>query len=640
MLQDNQLFPREGRQEVSICIVGKGIRGASVLERIVAHARKDEKRTPLDIQLVDPHPYGPPQYDSRQPDWLLLNIVCSQVSLFPESISAQGAEPIHGPSLFRWATDRGIRIPSSPPHLMEQGRLVGPDDFLPRRLMGEYLRWFFLQMEQEAPHWCRFTHYNSKANDIRDGMPYVVRLEDETEIEVDFLFLTVGEELAEYKPHSNSGTIAPPYPLPERLAKILPQQHLAIAGLGLTMVDAVLGLTIGRGGRFVSIGDDIQYLPSGKEPWIMAFSRSGIPYRARPARNDVSGYKALVFTRPAIDRLRAEFGPQLDYDLHVLPLLILEIRAAFHRARAKLLHGPELTEELEDFLRRAAEQDKLPDALATTDAKTGETFDARALYFGEDPAITMALSGGGAAYQRWFVDALRRDINEAELGTTASPLKAALETCRELRDVIRYAVNFQGLTETSADRFFTAHAAALNRIGVGPQLERAKELVALIDQGILQVSMGPSPNVRWDTTLSKWRVESTALAQPSTWVADGLYHASLNQHRPSVGKAGILARLSEGGMIRPYSRNGRATAAIDVCPAFHPFSRSGQIQTRVWIFGLATEGVTFYNGYVPSPGKHNASSFDADRALLELFQVLQTLPTTRCVTAVEPNKGG
>ena len=91
-------------------------------------------------------------------------------------------------------------------------------------------------------------------------------------------------------------------------------------------------------------------------------------------------------------------------------------------------------------------------------------------------------------------------------------------------------------------------------------------------------------------------------------------------------------------MMRPYMRHGRATAAIDVSPAFHPFSQAGEVQPRIWVYGLATEGATFYNGYLPSPGKFDVSFFDADRALSDLFQDLYALGSAH-PTAPEPGTG-
>ena len=68
--------------------------------------------------------------------------------------------------------------------------------------------------------------------------------------------------------------------------------------MGLVAVDVVTALTIGRGGEFVENGAGLRYRPSGREPLVQLFCRSGLPFTAKSVtgkdRSDV--YKPVICT--------------------------------------------------------------------------------------------------------------------------------------------------------------------------------------------------------------------------------------------------------------------------------------------------------------------------------------------------------
>ena len=81
-----------------------------------------------------------------------------------------------------------------------------------------------------------------------------------------------------------------------------PGESVAIAGMGLVGFDLLTALTVGRGGTFEDVGDRKRYRPSGNEPLIHLYSRSGIPYCAKSAHGvDPYGeYRPVVCTPEAI----------------------------------------------------------------------------------------------------------------------------------------------------------------------------------------------------------------------------------------------------------------------------------------------------------------------------------------------------
>jgi uncharacterized NAD(P)/FAD-binding protein YdhS len=65
---------------IEMAIVGLGSWGLCVLERAVSRARR--VRTPVRVYLVEPAQLGGGVYSAAQPDFLVLNNACGQLSLY------------------------------------------------------------------------------------------------------------------------------------------------------------------------------------------------------------------------------------------------------------------------------------------------------------------------------------------------------------------------------------------------------------------------------------------------------------------------------------------------------------------------------------------------------------------------------
>jgi uncharacterized NAD(P)/FAD-binding protein YdhS len=596
----------------SAAIIGLGSRGLGVLERIVALAGTKEAGQII-IHAVDPSCTGAGVHDVGQPDYLLLNTTCGQVSMFPGQLSVGAATAASGPNLHEWARSRGLRLAADGYTVGSAGRQLEATDFLPRRLLGEYLSWFYQQLKRRLPDHVRLVEHRSDAVDIETGPAgLVITLADGTAVPADFAFLTTG-----YTPNASTpSTAAPrlitePYPLPERLAAIAPGQTVAIGGFGLSAMDAVSCLTVGRGGRFRRDQGDIGYEPSGQEPRIVMYSRSGVPCRARPlvTRFEVS-YDPLVFTPASVDALRDRRGgpgTPLDFDADVMPLIRTEMRIAYRRAQARCA-GPDAEQALVKELRSLAEdrQGALGDRLDELDAVLGP-FDAAAAFAG---SAGLRLDDG-PAYQRWFADTLRRDLGEGLLGFAWSPVKAALDIVREFRDTVRYVADFGGLTAASAADFYRFVVPLMNRAVVGPQWERHAELLALMSAGLVQVPLGPAPIMTRNGT--GWTLSSTALAVPARRDVDWLLPAQVPLPAAEESASPLLQALAASGWIRRSAPGSRQVPGIDVDRDQHPLGADGTPHRRIWVLGPLCEGVTFYNNLVPSPGVYSRPMADAHR---------------------------
>jgi uncharacterized NAD(P)/FAD-binding protein YdhS len=628
---------------VSIAIIG--------LERIVTLARlAGLAPAQVRVEIIDPACTGAGVHDLSQPDYLLLNTTCSQVSMFPDSCTVGAATGLTGPSLYTWVTERGLRLAADGYTVGAAGRPIRPTDFLPRRLLGEYLSWFFSQLRAQAAGHVRLNVHAATALDLSsapDGS-LLASLSDGTCVQVRHVFLTTGytpNSTAQDRPGS-ARFIPEPYPLPERLRGLTAGQQVAVAGFGLSAMDVMSCLTVGRGGRFASRAGRLRYLPSGREPALLMYSRSGVPCRARPQVVEFGPkYQPLAFTAAGIDAVRADRGGALDFDAHVLPLILAEMRVAYRRCQARCAGG-----DVEEALNHALSQPspgqaspgqaspgqpspgrsgtaqagrlaRLTAALDEMDARLGR-FDATATL---DGSAGMDLTDA-AAYQNWLSGYVSADLAEGLLGFAGSPVKAALDVLRELRDTFRYAVDFGGLTPASLDEFTKRTIPAVNRAVVGPQYERHVELLALMEAGIIRAPFGPAPEVRRNRETGRWTICATKLRSGYSAEVDWIVAAQVPLPAVANSASPLLASLHRKGWIRPHRPGSSVVHGIDVGRDQHPVDARGLLDRRIWVLGPLCEGTTFYNNLVPSPNMHSRPVFDAHRCVATMLAACRPLP--------------
>jgi uncharacterized NAD(P)/FAD-binding protein YdhS len=608
----------------SVAIVGLGSRGLSVLERLLALAEQAGDR--LRIELIDPVGDGAGVHPVSQPDYLLLNTICSQVSMFPDRHSVGDTVRLAGPSLYEWAAERNLRIAADGFSVGPAGRPIEPWDFLPRRLLGEYLGWFLDLLLARLPSGVEVRLHRSTAIRLSNDPSEQLRIEfaDGGVVSVGHAFLTTGYTDNAAEEHPGGRLISRPYPMPERFSQIRPGQTVAIGGFGLSALDAMSCLTVGRGGRFDRSDGMLRYLPSGAEPRMLFYSRSGRACRARPRILRYGPpYRPLLFTPAGIDRLRNgplpngplpnEPGSALDFQRQVWPLVLDELRIAHRRAQARAA-GPAEVAQLERRLLDAVASGGLTPVLDRLDAEQGR-FSPELLLDGCRPMSLTDATG----YQGWLVAELAADLAEGELGLQGSVVKQTLDILRELRDTFRHAVDFGGLTPESNRRFFQQTVPVLNRAVVGPQFERHEELLALLELGMVEVPFGPNPAISSDPAADGWLLESRQLSTPHADRADWLVAGRTDL--PAVGSSAspLLTQLFRHGAIRPSLAADPALAGIDVDRDQHPISATGEVDRRIWVLGPLCEGTTFYNNLVPSPGCYSRPIADAHRCVAQLL---------------------
>lgn len=574
---------------ISIAIVGCGSRGLTVLERLCALASRGD--TPVDIHVYEPQRPGPGVHSLEQPEYLMLNTVASQISMFPDRAALDGREGREGPDFFQWC----LRYKSA-------GRSVRANEFLPRQWLGEYLAWTYDVVTQGLPAHVRVHHHSSVVDNIErtslDG--FVLSCAQQELVSVDALVLTVGHasERTVVDNRSRTTKVISPYPQPKAFEVMAAGDLVGVEGLGLCAMDVVSGLTVGRGGRFVGAGRELRYEPSGQEPRLLMFSRSGQPYRTRPdIREHRLGSPPLIFTLSAVSRLRAENPHGLDFDAQVMPLIKAEMFAEYFGMVAQLQgESPSpIKEEIAQAFRFGAVESKAVELAQRCNVPPLEcsVFDP------------MGMKVPVEDYQPWVRAFIEQDLQESTLDLDHSPLKAALEVWRGCREQLRRVVDNNGLTADSHAVFFSQYAPLVNRMVAGPQKERHQELLALAQAGVLQWVHGSRvARSDEDHSVRILPVDNTA---PQTLDAVVLAHVANN--RDGRAQPPLIRQLRAAGVIHSLGAEGDGLQV----------DGHGNAQANVWITGPIVEGATYYNHYVPSSGSYSRAFVDADRIAREVL---------------------
>lgn len=611
---------------IDVAVIGMGPWGLAVLERLVTTWMERSDIPGLTVHVIDPSMPGPGVFGGDQPDYLILNTPCGEHSMYPFPEAARGRRAT---GFHEWAVNEGYQWVGDRCERTTAGRPISPHDFLPRRLMGEYLAWFYRCLVEEAPASVRIVHHETLAVDVatREGRERV-QLANGAVLEVDHVVLTTGHTANE---RSLPEFMLAPYPVGALQRAIRPGSSVAIRGMGLVAVDVVTALTVGRGGTFIRRNGGLHYLPSGEEPRLSLFSRSGYPYCAKSlgAADMTGGYRPTILTPEAVANLRRIPGPPaasplapdgaapprpggrpIDARRELVPLVLAEMTSCYYHECAAAEQGPEAGRAVAATLAAAWRTGTYPAAVADLAERFGP-FDATEALFAKGGGSFLS----GKDYQTHVSAMLEQDVAAARVPNGSSPHKRAQEVLRALRDTLRLALEFGGLTAASYRDFQANLRNPLARLVAGPPVHRSEQLLALMDAEIVRMPFGPAPAVL--PAKQGAVVVSRFLDNPHAERVDHVVVGHLDEPTIHRSSSPLLRRLYDRGRIRQLHLDGEDVGSIDLTDDFHPRTASG-VERRLWVFGAPSEGVRYYTAYLPSPASRVRAFLDAGRCVDEI----------------------
>jgi FAD-NAD(P)-binding len=635
-------------KDSGICVIGVGPRGLSVLERLCANAIELITGSQgLVIHLVDPYlGAGGKVWRTGQSAELLMNTVASQITMFVDGSVDCAGPLVPGPSLHEWAQFNVLMGPldNVPGRILAEARRLGPDSYPTRAFYGQYLSWVLDHLISAPRPNVTITLHAQQAVDLAedDRGRQVVTLQDGSRLaDLDAVVLAPGHtasELSSAETLMRAGAtqrglvyVPPGNPADIDLDHISPGQLTVLRGMGLTFFDYLAMFTTGRGGRFRrTTGGRLRYHPSGREPRMLAGSRRGVPYHARAGnqKGAFGRHMPLFLTAEVIAGLRgrADADEPADFRSDVWPLVNREVRAVYY---STLIASRVCRCAADDFLRDyvtmhpgrpaapppgplAPDADAAEQVLLRRFGLTGA--DAwnwsRIAYPYEDRTFR-----DQADFRRWLLSYLAADVREANRGNVGSPLKAALDVLRDLRNEIRLVVDHGGLSGDSYRDDLQGWYTPLNAfLSIGPPAQRIEEMAALIEQGLLDV-IGPGITV--ELSAGRYLISSPRVPGPAA-VATALIEARIPEADLQLSTDPLIRALLARGdgcfhhiPIRGGGRYETGGLAVSRRP-YHLLDSRRRPHERRFAFGIPTETVHWVTAAGIRPGVNSVILGDAD----------------------------
>ncbi|MBT8163091.1 MULTISPECIES: FAD/NAD(P)-binding domain-containing protein [Arthrobacter] len=608
-------------RKLRVGLIGAGPRGTSVLERLLANwaAMETEGRS-LHIDLVDPFPAGPGHvWQPGQSRLYLMNTQSFYPTLIPED--PQLAPPLAGGSFDQWRVEQcaGDGADLSAEELKELSALAS-NDFPSRALYGRYLGSTLDALLERLPASVDVEFHRSSAvaarpvqertADGRAGGGFDVELDDGGRLAVDFLVLALGHLESRLNPEQRSfseaasevglGYFPPAAPADVDWDLVPEAEPVLVRGMGLNFFDVMGQLTEGRGGRFVRVGDGIagklKYVPSGREPKIIAASRRGTPYRAKAG---LDGYypksvRLRYLTEGALKRF-ATAGIQPGFDHDLWPLLHRDAVWAYYSTLVvaepvAVSDAPEFLAALKDLLKPHAH------ATARWEHQVAELVAAHVATSRRLDLLGLAapLAGRSFASRKELdtavVDYLDDDARRSALGE-ADPVKMAIGALHAGRAILKTAVADGGITdETWVGELRGWFESFVEGLASGPPALRSEQLAALARAGVVSF-VGPDPRFSVDHTQGVFRAVS-AWVHDDAAEAKTLIEAMSPANRVGASVSAFMGQLLADGLVRPkmmMTVEGVPvqTSGLDVqAHPYRPVGANGSVTRGMYVLGL------------------------------------------------------
>jgi hypothetical protein len=185
---------------------------------------------------------------------------------------------------------------------------------------------------------------------------------------------------------------------------------------------------------------------------------------------------------------------------------------------------------------------------------------------------------------------------------------------------MRSVVELGGLTLESYVDFNKSLSSRIHRLVAGPPALRSRQMLALMDSGIVRAPYGPAPirTVAADAATPS-RIRSTLLARPYADDVDLVIRGHLEHPRLAGSGSLLLSRLHDRGRLTQLRYGEVEVGSVHLTPDSHPIDGDGRPQTSLSVFGVLTEGVRHFTAYIPSPRSRMRAVEDIGACVTELL---------------------
>ncbi|MCW3663131.1 FAD/NAD(P)-binding protein [Burkholderia cenocepacia] len=612
----------------TIAVIGCGPRGISVLERIAARLANERNASPvigdICIYVVDAHEIGGGRiWRPDQPSWLLMNTPAKETTIFSGPPDGGDVRPMAGPSLAEWWAE------------VDSGN-AEPNGLAPRYVYGKYLKFAFDRIINDLSRHADVRVIRGAVIDVqKSDRRRTVMLSDRSTFDADKVVLATGHPVPELsasqlefslfaRQHPGLRYIEGNSAADMQLSAIQPGERVGVIGCGLAFYDVMASLTEGRGGRYETAADgDLVYIPSGKEPRIHAGSRSGVPFPARATNEKAADYQYTprLLTESRMQQIRlARVATKLDFRRDVLPWLEGEMQLVYFACILRETRGRVYASGFVDAAVNNVGEDI--DALLPKDIirKTAESFGAHGIEGVDLEKWSRPFAGKLFRNAKEYSDELekwiRNDIENAGKGNVRGAVKAATDVLRDIRPILKYAVDYAGLTPASHQHdFLGSFVGIYSMLSAGPPAVRLKQVLALIHANILTFA---GPKAEFSVSVAeKAFVVSSPQVSGDVFRASTLVDARIPPQNVHADSSPLFRNLLASGTVTSFTNSlGQDTfdtggVAVTRAP-FNAMSREGP-DSAIHVIGIPVEHTRWLMQFGSGrPGPWGQFTKDAD----------------------------
>ncbi|AVO67000.1 FAD/NAD(P)-binding protein [Weissella cibaria] len=615
---------------MNIVLVGAGPRNLSLVERLMAHAKSTTE--PVDITLYDPFPIGGRVWNPDQDPTFLMNTVTQQLTLFTDpSVPNQASTALYGPNFYEWSVTFGKEYVKmhdfkNEAYFLDELTRINPNRFTSRALFGVYGQWFFEHLGAHVPANVTLSYERRSVTDVvKQDNQYTVTIDGTDTIIADQVVMALGhvdnslndEEQAfadAAAGNANMLYVAPTHPSEADLDAVPAREKVVLRGLGLSFFDYIAKLTISRGGRFARDNNGVMYyLPSGKEPHMIAGSRKGLPMHARGVNQKVAaeGYQPLFFTSENLDKLAEKSNGQVTYD-------------EFFTLLRKELEYKHYQNTINDFgVTWPFNAAEFMDALAASDDlnETARKYGISEEYIMDWDRILNPVDDVPAEveYSDFMMNYLTWDINDANQGNNDAPYAGAFDMLRDVRGIIRHYLDAGYLSSDEYAKFLSKFNPFNSLISVGPPVLRVEQMRALIEAGVLEVAgPGLAVSVRDDHYVATDN-------RGNTWTVNNLVEARLFPVSLAASTNPLVANLRDRGLLSAaeYTKADGSTYVVGGTRMnkedLTVIDANDNEVDGLFIWGVPTEGWSWFTTFAPRSGVNDKNLRDAENIARRIF---------------------
>ena len=666
--------------------VGGGPRTVATVIRMAArlgHAAGAETAhsgRPLRLAIVDALEVGSgATWLTTQPAQYLNNTTASATTLYPDDSTPLSGPPSPGPDLVTWmrqVTEAGTHPAGD--WVVEEARSLRALDFTSRRLQGVYYR-----DQLAAAISAGGFDVEEFVTTVHDLVPVEVEpfsgdpltavvLTDGTRLAAPTVVLAQGmvqslpdsevTELARFAADHGLRYVPPGMPAERDFTGLPAGETVIVRGLGANFFDVIGGLTTEWGGTFEPIESDphgrLRYVPTGREPRLVAGSRRGMPYRTKPipyARQ--RSFTPRWATPDWFEELSQRRG--LDFAAEVWPALAKEIADQYLSALADW--APEAMAAASDEAAasdgtgtsdEAASSDRTgtsgPDGPWVADleqARTAEDVERVLAAHVVDPRWSWLIAdlrrptrGRSVTADEWrsFVTTMVED----ELASMSEPARHPRAAVNRVMSLLRGSAHRLGAVGAVAGAslvrdlqgWFDADGLFL---ASGPPSVRVRQVLALIDAGVVDL-LGPETIVRTSTDADpgggrdagRGRFRAESLISQRTVEASVLVETRMSKGRVPHTDDPLLRSLLDSGRARIHQVDGVPTDFIEATRAevaeaaktgHNLVAASGEVDESVIVLGIPASTTQPGSAIGATPGVPSPLLAGADVAAKQIL---------------------